>query len=171
MEMSERIEFYRATGEYGFLSNLYKEIPVTMDNDWKFVDFGRRMKMTYDSAEHAYQVAKAKDLKTKNWIKDAPDPSHAAIAGHGLLPWMIVKNWTEKKVERMREVLEMKFNGSILRQKLLDTGDAELVEDSKSDGFWGLGRVYKTAPYRRGKNMLGKMLMEIRADIREGLDE
>lgn len=38
-------------------------------------------------------------------------------------------------------------------------GDRELVEDSWRDDFWGWG------PNRDGKNMLGKLWMELRAAL------
>ena len=44
-----------------------------------------------------------------------------------------------------------------LKQKLIDTGDARLHEDSPSDMFWGV----------KGKDMLGKLLMEVRDKLRE----
>lgn len=39
------------------------------------------------------------------------------------------------------------------------TGDRELVEDSWRDDFWGWG------PNRDGQNMLGKLWMELRAEL------
>lgn len=41
----------------------------------------------------------------------------------------------------------------------LATGDRELIEDSWRDDFWGWG------PNRDGKNMLGKLWMEVRAEL------
>jgi hypothetical protein len=42
-------------------------------------------------------------------------------------------------------------------------GDRELIEDSWRDDFWGWG------PHRNGKNMLGKLWMEIRSELRAAL--
>ena len=42
------------------------------------------------------------------------------------------------------------------------TGERELIEDSWRDGFWGWGEN------RDGKNMLGKLWMEVRAELRVG---
>jgi ribA/ribD-fused uncharacterized protein len=47
-----------------------------------------------------------------------------------------------------------------LKKVLLDTGDAELIEDTTSDYYWGNGTN------GTGKNMLGKILMETREIIR-----
>ncbi|KAK7031154.1 hypothetical protein VNI00_013569 [Paramarasmius palmivorus] len=47
-----------------------------------------------------------------------------------------------------------------LKQELLGTGDAELVEDSDKDAFWGVGQD------RRGRNELGKALERLRSQLR-----
>lgn len=48
------------------------------------------------------------------------------------------------------------------RTKLLATGDAELVEYARSDSYWGCGADGS------GKNMLGRILMEVQAELRAG---
>ncbi|KXN80794.1 Swarming motility protein YbiA [Leucoagaricus sp. SymC.cos] len=47
-----------------------------------------------------------------------------------------------------------------LRAELLATGDAELMEDSDKDSFWGIGAD------RRGSNELGKALERLRSKLR-----
>jgi predicted NAD-dependent protein-ADP-ribosyltransferase YbiA (DUF1768 family) len=47
-----------------------------------------------------------------------------------------------------------------LAQLLLDTGQAELVEDSLSEPFWGIG------PDGSGSNWAGRVLMEIREEMK-----
>lgn len=70
-------------------------------------------------------------------------------------------DWDAVKVDIMRDVLRAKAaQHEYVRRKLLATGDRELVEDSWRDSFWGWG------PSRDGKNMLGKLWMEIRAELR-----
>lgn len=62
----------------------------------------------------------------------------------------------------MDEALWCKFTQhSDLKAELLSTGDAELVEDSDKDAFWGVGAD------RRGRNELGKALERLRAKLRE----
>lgn len=70
-------------------------------------------------------------------------------------------DWDDIKVGVMREILWAKTAQHIyVRRKLLATGDRELVENSWRDAFWGWG------PNRDGQNMLGKLWMEIRAELR-----
>jgi ribA/ribD-fused uncharacterized protein len=71
-------------------------------------------------------------------------------------------DWDVIKIEVMREILREKAEQhEYVRRKLLATGDRELVENSWRDDFWGWG------PNRDGQNMLGKLWMEIRAELLE----
>jgi ribA/ribD-fused uncharacterized protein len=72
-----------------------------------------------------------------------------------------VENWNAMKVGFMRRILRAKADQhEYVRRKLLATGDRELVENSWRDDFWGWG------PNRDGKNMLGKLWVEVRSDLR-----
>lgn len=76
------------------------------------------------------------------------------------------RDWDEVKVDVMREILRAKVDQhEYVRRKLLATGDRELVENSWRDDFWGWG------PNRDGKNILGKLWMEIRSELRASLIE
>lgn len=62
----------------------------------------------------------------------------------------------------MDDTLWLKFNQHPdLRAELLATDDAELVEDSQKDSFWGVGAD------GRGHNELGKALERLRTRLRE----
>ncbi|WP_304412350.1 NADAR domain-containing protein [Thiorhodovibrio frisius] len=50
-----------------------------------------------------------------------------------------------------------------LRELLLATGEARLVEHREKDSDWGDGGD------GRGRNMLGLLLMDVRQQMREGL--
>lgn len=147
---TERIEFYRARGKYDFLSNLYKlETPMIFE--------GRE----FPTSEHAYQFGKPNKEEIKQWMMEAPYPHLVAIVAHGLFGWDIVEKWSSLRVDRMLRVLRSKFTDPGLKQKLLETGDAILIEKSKTDSFWGTGKK------GNGKNMLGKSLMKVRDEIKE----
>ena len=115
----------------------------------------------FDCSEKAYQYGKPKDKNVADWLTDAPKPHLCALAAHALFAFDIVENWNNIKVDRMREVLKEKFRQHTdLKEKLLATGDAILIEESKSDAFWGTGKK------GNGKNMLGKLLIAVREEIR-----
>ncbi|WP_421883179.1 NADAR family protein [Methylibium sp.] len=70
-------------------------------------------------------------------------------------------DWDQVKVSIMRDILRAKaMQHSYVLRKLFATGDRELVEDSWRDDFWGWG------PNRDGQNMLGKLWMQVRAELR-----
>ncbi len=70
-------------------------------------------------------------------------------------------DWDDVKVGIMLDILRAKAQQhEYVRRKLLDTGIRELVEDSWRDDFWGWG------PNRDGKNMLGRLWMQVRAELR-----
>ncbi|KAJ5070907.1 hypothetical protein M0811_01888 [Anaeramoeba ignava] len=62
----------------------------------------------------------------------------------------------------MKEVVFAKFDqNEELKKLLFETGDALLVEDARNDYYWGRGASGK------GKNKLGHILMEVRAELKE----
>jgi ribA/ribD-fused uncharacterized protein len=69
--------------------------------------------------------------------------------------------WDAAKLNVMSNILRAKVQQhEYVKRKLLATGDRELIEDSWRDDFWGWG------PNRDGQNMLGKLWMEIRTELR-----
>src|ERR1051325_6592449 len=108
--MSTEIRFYRATGEWGVLSNLYPS-PIVLSGP------------TWPDVERYYQAGKAVDPSVSAWLLAAPTATLCAQAAHALLPWQVVPGWTEKKVERMRTGLLAKFQQhQDLAAKLVATG-------------------------------------------------
>jgi ribA/ribD-fused uncharacterized protein len=153
MTTPREIRFYRASEKpYGAFSNLYR----------REIEFeGER----YQTAEHAYQAGKARKSAVRAWLMEAPSPSLLAMAAHGLYYWDITPGWSQIKFNRMRSVLRAKFSQhSDLCKLLLSTKAARLVESATVDNpvnrLWGeVDGV--------GKNMLGKMLMELRCELAE----
>lgn len=134
------------TGKYRFLSNFY-EVEVTLDRE------------LYSSVEHAYQASKTLDLEYRRMIRNAISPVKAKSLGK-VVP--IRPAWEDIKVDIMRELIRQKFSQNYFKQKLLATGDQTLVEGNYwGDTFWG------TDLQGNGLNWLGKILMEVRDEIKE----
>ncbi len=146
LERKEIINFYRARGPNGFLSNLYKKPVIFEDRE-------------FSCSEYAYQYGKIKDLEVREWAMLCPKPHILAGLAHSLLSWDIVKDWSKIRFDRMLKVLRAKFSDPELKERLLNTGDSILIENSKTDGIWGIGKSGK------GKNMLGKLLMKVREEL------
>jgi ribA/ribD-fused uncharacterized protein len=72
-------------------------------------------------------------------------------------------DWDDIKVDVMRRIIRAKAEQhEYVRRKLLETGDRPLIEGSWRDDFWGIG------PNKDGQNMLGKLWMELRAELSMG---
>jgi N-glycosidase YbiA len=66
------------------------------------------------------------------------------------------------KDDIMRRAVRRKFEThEDIRRILLSTGNEELIEQTTDDYYWGCGTN------GTGANMLGKILMEVRAEMRE----
>ena len=144
-KMSVPIHIISVRGAYHFLSNFY-----TTPGNYKAI--------TYSSAEHAWQAAKAEDVAQKVWIASSKSPGQAKKRGRQIT---IRDGWKEERLDIMWEILESKFDCPILAYKLLATGDAELVEGNTwGDTYWG------QCPFGIGENHLGKLLMKLRTKLR-----
>ncbi|MBO6060667.1 MAG: NADAR family protein [Clostridia bacterium] len=130
-------------GEYGFLSNFHKSR----------VEFEG---MAYPSAEHAFQAAKNPDPEYRSLIASVSSPVTAKRMGKKT---QLRPDWEEVKDGIMYELLKSKFSDPVLREKLLATGEAELIEGNNHwDRFWGVCRG-------EGLNKLGKLLMQVREEL------
>ena len=70
------------------------------------------------------------------------------------------RDWESVKVGIMRQAVRAKFTQhEDLKQLLLATGESKLVEHTENDDYWGDGGDGS------GKNMLGRILMEIRKEL------
>ncbi len=71
------------------------------------------------------------------------------------------KDWEAVKDAIMYEAVLAKFTQHTdLRELLLATGDAKLVEHTENDAYWGDGGDGS------GKNRLGRILMRVREELR-----
>lgn len=123
-------------GDNSFLSNFY-------EHGW--------------TVEHHYQAAKAVKPEDAARILTAPTPGAAKKLGRRVL---MRSAWESEKVIVMLVLLRMKFAIPELRDKLLATGDATLIEGNHwGDIYWGVCNGH-------GQNMLGILLMQVREEIR-----
>ena len=134
------------SGEYRFLSNMFP-CEVTFEG------------FTYPCSESAFQAAKCLDV-TERMKFTSLTGFEAKKKGKKV---RLRKDWENVKVDVMYKVLKSKFSDPILRKKLLDTKDAELVEGNHwFDTFWGVD-MYSGV----GKNVLGNLLMKVRSELSE----
>jgi ribA/ribD-fused uncharacterized protein len=115
----------------------------------------------FPTSEHAYHWAKFPDDPLKQATLRVASSAHEAFKMAERWRQYRREDWDMVKVDTMRKILREKVRQhDYVRRKLLETGDRELVENSWRDDYWGWG------PNRDGQNMLGKLWMEIRDEIR-----
>ena len=132
-------------GEYEFLSNFFSS-PIEMNG------------IMFPTVEHYFQAMKTLDTEKRKEIAAAPTPGKAKYMGRHV---NLRQDWNEVKIDVMRQGLEKKFSKPRLRRMLLETGDTHLEEGNWwHDTFWGTCEG-------EGENHLGKLLMEIREEIRK----
>lgn len=137
-------------GEYAFLSNYYNS-PITYKG------------YICPTVEHAFHAAKTDNEKEVLAIVNATTPGRSKRLGRQCT---LRPDWENVKDDVMRTLLCKKFAIPELRDKLLATGDATLIEGTTwHDNYWGVCSCEKCGG--RGKNRLGELLMEIRKELRE----
>lgn len=144
------IYFYNTTDDYGCFSNFSRHGFELDGHYWRTSEaYFQAQKFVTTDPDHAAA------------IREAKSPRIAANMGrsrnHPMRP-----DWEGVKDDVMRRAVLKKFETHAdIRQILLGTGDAELVENAPGDYYWGCGKT------GTGKNMLGKILMETRAILRQ----
>ncbi|AKF09310.1 Hypothetical protein DB32_006459 [Sandaracinus amylolyticus] len=114
------------------------------------------------TSEHYFQAQKFVDAKDRDAVRRAKTPMIAARLGRDRSR-KLRRDWESVKVSIMRDAVEAKFSQhDELRALLLATGDAKLVEHTENDDYWGDGGDGS------GKNMLGRVLMDVRAKLAGG---
>lgn len=115
----------------------------------------------YSTIEHAYQSLKFKGISStvEKEIINSYSPHEAkkiAKKHENIVP----VSWHDKKVEIMEKLLRAKVEQNpYVKDKLLETEDYLICEDSPTDNFWGIGES------KDGQNMMGKLWMKIREDL------
>jgi ribA/ribD-fused uncharacterized protein len=133
--------------EYGEFSN-FAAFPIVLD--------GKR----WPTSEHYFQAQKFEDPAYQEKIRTTNSPMQAARLGRDRKQ-KLRRDWESVKVGVMRVAVVAKFiQHEELRTLLLGTGDAKLVEHTENDSYWGDGGDGS------GKNMLGRILMEVREQLR-----
>jgi ribA/ribD-fused uncharacterized protein len=141
------IHFYSVGGEYGCFSN-FSPHPISLKGK------------TWPTSEHFFQAQKFAGTPDEEEVRQAKSPMIAARMGRSRKR-PLRKDWQAVKDSIMHEAILAKFTQHAdLREVLLATGDAEIVEKTEKDKYWGDGGD------GRGKNQLGQILMEVREGLR-----
>ena len=139
---------------YRFLSNFFVSPIVANNKVWPTV-------------EHLYQSHKTMDRHEREKIRLAKTPTEAKRIGERVT---LRREWEKVKKETMLECVRLKFSQHPdLAKKLLETENTFLVEGNRwHDNVWGDCRCLKCKDIR-GQNLLGKILMQVRSELKAGI--
>ena len=146
------INFYSTTGEYGCFSNFSRH-PIFLK--------GKR----WPTSEHYFQAQKFAGTEHEEEVRKCKTAREAANMGRSRkLP--LRRDWEGVKDQIMLEAVRAKFTQhEDLKEILLGTGDAKLVEHTENDSYWADGGDGS------GKNRLGQILMQVRDELRAGAEK
>lgn len=136
--------------EFAFLSNFFL-CPV------------RVLDRVFPSSEHAFMSFKN---DSEEWKAKCMDPNITPGQIKRLARKIeLIEDWNDFRLTAMKTVVSNKFWGNKeLRAKLLATGDQNLVEGNRwGDRFFG---VDLTVNPNIGENHLGRILMQVRCELR-----
>ena len=157
--------FHNPEEQNGYLSNWYRSA-FTVDE------------ITFSSMEQYMMYEKAilfEDHITAEKILETDDVAEIKALGR------IVRNFDDEVWEKKREeivyrgVSEKFRQNRQLAEKLEKTGEEIIAECAVKDRIWGIGLSMKDEARFdiekwRGKNLLGKLLMQVRTDFRKNLN-
>jgi len=147
----EPIRFYSTAGEHGYLSNFS---PHAIE----------RRGVVWLTAEHFFQAQKFAGTEHEQAIRTAPSPMTAARMGRSR-ERPLRADWEAAKEHVMLEALRAKFTQHVeLGRRLLETGDARLIEHTANDRYWADGGD------GTGRNRLGALLEQVRSELADGLE-
>jgi putative DNA methylase len=152
-ERRDVISFRSTDGPFGGLSNMAPGFPVIIGG------------LKIRTVEALYQALRYPHLPgTQKMIIEQHSPMTAKMVGRRYLD-QTRADWDEIKVGLMRWCLRLKLaqNWELFSAVLLSTHDRTIVEDSRKDPFWGA--VPREGEKLEGKNVLGRLLMELRAEL------
>lgn len=140
------------TGKNRFLSN-FAAFPVV---------FGG---VEHPTAEHAYVAAKTLDPQIRAWVRQIDTPGNAKYRGKSIA---LRPDWQDVRNDIMLAIVRSKFSRNPqARDQLIATGDAELVEGNAwHDNYWGRCRCKACAGVVEAHNVLGRLLMAVRDELR-----
>lgn len=155
----DAVVFKKAADEFGGLSNMTSQFPVLIAG------------LRVSSSEALYQACR---------FPHRPDVQSMILGEHSPMTAKMKSkpyrddsrpDWHDVRVAVMRWCLRAKLasNWSTFGKLLLSTGQKAIVEESTKDAFWGA--MPKPDDELVGENVLGRLLMELREQLREHPDQ
>ena len=159
-----RILYYgRDRTAFRFLSHFWPSRFVLDHDVWPTVEHYYQSQKSFDAVYQAAIRGAARPGRAKQLAADPDGPRRQSkrswFKKTGRYPRA---DWEAVKLDIMRRADHAKYEQNPeLAAWLLATGDAELIEDSPNEPFWGTG------PDENGHNWAGRILMEVRSALQQ----
>jgi len=170
------VKFYKPNAQYGYLSNYYMS---KID-----IETVEGIGIEWPSNEHYFQASKfiwdgapKENIEYAEIIRKSKEPYEAFLLGRqkpltfnarsrpqiaafvkqykGIAK--ISEDWDSRKDAVMKKVVEKKFKqNGVIREQLIATKPARIIENSPRDDYWGIGKN------GNGANKLGEILEQVR---------
>lgn len=155
------ISFTKVDAPYGWLGNM-APFPVIYNGEkWLTI-------------EALFQALRFEDANIRNEIREEKSPMGAKMKAKKYKSMYAIEPMSILDIENMRACLRLKFNQhESLKQKLLKTGEHEIIENIEGRNgerhfFWGAKKIDNTW---KGKNTMGKLLMELREELKNNMGD
>jgi len=161
--MEEVVSFTKVKLPFGWLGNM-SPFPIQFaGKEWR-------------TTEALFQAMRFEDVDIQEEIRAQKSPMGAKLVAKGKADKMVVEQLSKQDLENMHECIKLKIEQHPeLKQQLLDTGDATIVEDVTKRGrkgsnlFWGALLTEKGE--WEGTNALGQLWMMLRDELKEEQNE
>jgi hypothetical protein len=150
------ISFTSVTSDYGWLGNMYAA-PICFNNE------------CFRTSEALFQAMRFNDPEIKEVIRNEKSPMAAKMKAKFYQRQRVVVPMSQQDVNNMKNCLTLKFTQhEELKKKLLSTGNTQIIENignrnGERHRFWGMKQ---TEQGWIGTNMMGKLLMEVREELK-----
>lgn len=147
--------FLKTSERWGGLSNMASGFPIVVNRH------------VIANSEALYQTCRFPHMPSvQRKILDQKSPMTAKMVGKPFRD-RSRDDWAANRTRFMRWCINAKLvcNFEKFSSLLLETGDLPIVEESRRDQFWGAKKI--DDEILQGSNVLGRLLMELRNDLRQ----
>ncbi len=157
-EKNSCVSFRKTKESFGGLSNMCSGYSIRVGGN------------EFLTSEALYQACRFnKNGEIQRLIQRERSPMSAKMKSKKYRSEFTRLDWDEVRVDIMDWCLRMKLkcNWEKFGGLLLSLGDKEIIEDSHKDRFWGC--VLNDEGVFEGKNILGKLLVNLRDELKNGI--
>ncbi len=152
----EIIKFNSFSNNYNWLSNFYKQNNLIELKIFNVSIFFNSIEPAFQSLKLFHLEENKNELELITLFKFFSTLQNGDAKKEGNKLNINLKSWEDKKLFYMEELIKRKFKNQNLKEKLLNTKEAMLVEYNTGSNYWGVNSKMI------GENHLGRIIMSVR---------